>query len=283
MNNNKGIFPNEAKTKNKLKSFIIAFAVFVVVLAVCSVVLFMYSLDFDINNLVETTTEPVETTTEAVGETYSVESLSGNSDVMFILTDNQGKVSSVFCTLVDFDNKTFKVKHINGDAQLLYGDGYRSVNGIYNEFSEEGIIKLFSDNWGIKTDKYAVFTTSSLRKFLSSFNGITVNVTERIDYKSAEFNLELDKGKQELSGEKALNYLQVCDDKNKEQVICDIISSLLKAEYADNADVLFKKFANSSKTNISVIDFSDSFETLKTYCYADDKFLPSPYTDGDKE
>lgn len=279
MSYNKGIFPNEAKTNNKLKPFIIAFAVFIIILSVCSMFLFMYSLDFDINNLVESTTVQEETVTEEPEPVYSVDSLSGNSNVMFIITDNDDKIQSVFCTLVDFDNKTFKVKQVNGDAQYLYGKTYKSINGIYTEFSEVGVAEFFSEKWSISVDKYAVFKMSDLRKFLSSFNGITVNVSENVNYKSSDFNLELSKGKQELSGEKALNYLMICDD--KEQVLCDIVASVLKADYMEKSESLFKKFANLSKTDISVIDFFDSVKTLETYCYADDKFLPEPFADGE--
>lgn len=279
MSYNKGIFPNETKTKSKFKAFIIAFAVFIVILSVCSVVLFMYSLDFDINNLVETTTVPEETTTEEIKPVYTVEPLSGNSNVMFIITDSNGKVESALCTLVDFDNKTFNVKQVNGDAQYLYGKTYKSINGIYADSAESGLAEFFSEKWDINVDKYAVFKMSDLRKFLSLYDGITINVTENINYKSSDFNLELPKGKQELSGEKILNYLMICN--NKEAVICDVITSILDVEHIDKAENLFKKFANLSKTDISIIDFFDSLDTIETYCYADDKFLPQPFTDGE--
>ncbi len=282
MSYNKGIFPNETKTNSKFKTFIVAFAVFIVVLSVCSMVLFMYSLDFDINNLVESTTVSEETTTEEIKPVYSVDTLSGKSNVMFIVTDSEGEVESVFCTMLDFDNKTFKVKQIDGDAQYLYGDKYKSINGIYTDFSENGLAEFFSEKWNISVDKYAVFKLSDLKKFLSSYNGITVNVTENVNYKSDEFNLELSKGKQELSAEKALNYLMMCNNEKKEQVICDIITSVLNAEYLDKSESLFKKFANLSKTDISVIDFFDSLETLETYCCADDKFIPQPFADGEE-
>ena len=76
-----------------------------------------------------------------------------------------------------------------------------------------------------------------------------------------------------------MNYLMICDD--KEQVLCDIVASVLKADYMEKSESLFKKFANLSKTDISVIDFFDSVKTLETYCYADDKFLPEPFADGE--
>ena len=274
---NKNLFSYENKTKNKLKPFIIAFGVFVVILAVFSAILFMYSLDFDINNLVETTSETAETTTNETVPTYSVENLSGKSDIMFIIEDEQGKIESAFCTLVDFDNKTFKVKQVDGDAQYLFGKSYMSINRIYTENGFDGLNKYFTDNWGFSTDKYAVFTVSSLRKFLSLFNGISITVAESIEYHSSSINLELDKGYQSLSGEKVLNYLMICDNKYKEKVLCEIISSVLKPEYADNGTKLFKNFANYSETDISIIDYSDASDTLKTYCYADDKFEPLPF------
>ena len=152
-----------------------------------------------------------------------------------------------------------------------------SINNIYSENGVGGLNKYFKDIWGFSTDKYALFTVTTLRKFLASFNGISLTVSESIDYRSSSFNLELDKGYQAISGEKALNYLMICKDENKERVLCDIISSLLKPEYADNSDSLFKKFANASKTDISVIDYSDCYNTLETYCYAVDKFSPVPF------
>ncbi len=274
---NKNIFSHENKTNNRLKPFIITFCIFVIVLAVFSVVLFMYSLDFDINNLVETSTEQIETTTEQTNVVYSVEGLTGKSDIMFLITDENGKVKSVFCTLMDFDNKSFKVKQVDGDAQYLFGKNYMSISSIYSENGIEGLNKYFEDNWGFTTSKYAIFTVSSFRKFLSAFDGISVTVTENVDFKSPEFNLELDKGYQALSGEKVLNYLMMCSDENKERVLCEIICSVLLPEYTDKADRLFKRFANSCETDISVIDFSDSYNTLETYCHSEDKFKPVPY------
>ena len=56
-----------------------------------------------------------------------------------------------------------------------------------------------------------------------------------------------------------------------------------KPEYVDNAYALFKEFVNSSKTNISVIDYSESIESLKIYCYAEDRFDVIPYYNGESK
>ncbi len=282
MSNNKGLFPEDTKTNNRLKAFIITFAVFILVLSVCSIFLFMYSLDFDINNLVESTTEVEETTTEVTQPVYSIDSLTGDSNILFIVTDSENKVKSAFCTLINFDNKTFNVKQLNGDSQYLYGEKYKSINGIFQDSQENGIAEFFTEKYNINVDKYVVFKLSDLRRFLALFNGVTVNVAEDVNYKSNDYTLELSKGKQEISGEKALNYFLICDNAERENVICDIIASILTEEHVGNAEKLFKNFANLSKTDISVMDFYNSLEVVETYCYADDKFLPQPYSNGDK-
>jgi anionic cell wall polymer biosynthesis LytR-Cps2A-Psr (LCP) family protein len=282
MSNNKGLFPEDTKTNNRLKPFIITFAVFILVLSVCSIFLFMYSLDFDINNLVESTTEVEETTTEVTQPVYSIDSLTGDSNILFIVTDSENKVKSAFCTLINFDNKTFNVKQLNGDSQYLYGEKYKSINGIFQDSQENGLAEFFTEKYNINVDKFVVFKLSDLRRFLALFNGVTVNVAEDVNYKSNDYNLELSKGKQEISGEKALNYFLICDNAERENVICDIIASILTEEHVGNAEKLFKNFANLSKTDISVMDFYNSLEVVETYCYADDKFLPQPYSNGDK-
>ena len=150
---------------------------------------------------------------------------------MFIITDADSNIESAFCTLVNFDNKTFKVKQVNGDSQYLYGKTYKSINGIYSDSGENGVAEFFTEKYNINVDKYVVFKMSDLRKFLSSFNGITVNVSEDINYKSSDFNLELSKGKQEVSGEKALNYLMICDSEQREKVICTNLKTGERTEY----------------------------------------------------
>lgn len=282
MNHNKKIFFKSPKISDKLKSFIIAFSVFIVVLSISSIILFMSSLDFDFNNLIDenTSAESNDFIPAFEEEIYSVNSLSGNSNIMFILLGSNDKVESVFCTMFNCDNQSFRVKQVNGDSYVAYNKSNQTINDIYEKDSIDGLKKMFNNQWNINAEKYVIFQYNDFKKFFSSFNGITINVKEDVNFKSPEFNLELSKGKQDLSGEKAINYFLICEN-NREQVICDIINSILMPEYVENADFLFKKFVNSSETNISVIDFSQVINTLKIYCYSEDKFFAKPFDDGD--
>ncbi len=278
--NNKSIFSNRKKLKSSTKNFIIAFGIFILILGISSVVLFMYSLDFDLSNLVETT-EQEETTSEYVSKTYSVESLTGKSNVMFVVLDEKEDLEFICCAMLDFDNKSFKIKQINGDSQINFGDRYKSVSGIYCDKGENGLKDLMLDYCNISVDKYAIFDKSGLKKFFLSFNGIVVNVPQNISYHSNEFNIEFEAGEQSISAEKTVNYLFAIDGELREKALCDVAISILNKDYVKNADRIFKKFVNSSKTDISVIDFSDSLETLEVYCNAEDKFLPTPFSDGE--
>ena len=282
MKHNKRIFLKAPRINDKLKSFFIAFSVFVTVLSVSSAILFTSSLEFNLNKLVENTSiKAYDDTFTFAEETYSVKNLSGNSNIMFVLLDSDDKIESVFCTIVDFDDQTFRVKQVNGDSHVTYNESNQSVNDIYEKDSIYGLKKMFHNQWSISVEKYAIFNYNDLKKFFSSFNGITVNVKEDVSCKTPEFNLELSKGKQDLSGEKALNYFISCESQNREQVICNIINSVLVSEYVDNAELLFKRFVNSSKTDISVIDFSQANDIIKIYCRAEDKFYATPFDNGD--
>ena len=280
MKHNKRIFSKAPRINDKLKIFFIAFSVFVVVLSVSSVILFTSSLEFNLNNLIENTSMEAYDDT-FTDETYSVKNLSGNSNIMFVLLDSDENIESVFCTIVDFDDQTFRVKQLSGDSHVANNELDQSVNDIYENDSIDGLKKMFYSQWSISVEKYAVFNYNDLKKFFSSFKGFTINVKEDVNCKTPEFNLELSKGKQDLSGEKALNYFLSCESHNREQVICDIINSLFVSEYVDNAELLFKRFVNSSKTDISVIDFSQANDIIKIYCRAEDKFYATPFDNGD--
>ena len=275
----KNIFSSKNKLNSKTKSFITAFAVFVVILGVFSVFMFMHSIDFDLDNLVESSTSEnnTEKDDEIPSRAYSVNDLNGRSDIMFIITDENERVDFIFCTFVDFDNGTFKIRYKDGDSQLQQGDSYVSINSVYAKSSVNGLKSFINGVFNTEIDKYVVISTSDLKTFLSKFDGIKINVKENVNYKSDIFDIELSSGSQMLSGEKTVNYLISCDDKLKEQVLCDIAISVLDEKYVEKSDKLFKQLVNLSETDISVIDYSNALSQLEIYCKADDRFVPIPY------
>lgn len=262
------------KSNFKLKPFLIAFAIFLIILLCFSVLLFMHSIDYDFDNIVEEKTTLTDEDSREPTEKYvSVSSLKGKSNLLFVITDDKSTIEMSFIVIADFDKKSMSVEVVEDIV---------SLNANYVESKEIGLKNYISSSYNINIDKYAIFTKDNFKKALSLFNGINLNVSEAINYKSSEFNLLLEAGNHTVSGDIAYKYLMANNDITaKELIVCDIINSILSMEYINKSDSLFKSFVNLCVTDISIIDYSDSIDTLATYTKANDKFLPEPYKTGE--
>lgn len=272
------IFKKQKSRNGFLKYFIIAFSLFLVILAGFSAFIFMRSLDFDIGNLVaDPTADNSPTETDPLTNSYSVESLSGKSNVLFICVDGNNELDFAFAVSTDYDGKTMYVKCVDGSIDAKFNGVQSDYGKIYSSDSVEGLKNAFAENFEIQSEKYVLCSESQFKDILSLFDGISVNVLDAVDYRSADFNLELDAGRQTLSDDYAFKYMLISDNGVRESVICDIINSVLLPEYTENSAELFKSFVNSCKTDISIIDYSEEIEKLIVYSKAEDKFLPEIY------
>lgn len=280
---NRNLFSGNKTKNSSIKYFVISFSLFIVILAACSVLLFMHSLDYDISNLIDssstTTTSEAE---ENITKLHSVNELNGKSNLLFIVEEGEG-VDFVCVVSTDFNNKSMKVKCVDGSEDLSYKNKTLKLSSIYSMDFQLGINAAITENFGITTDKYIIFNEKQFEDFLALFNGFTVNVQEEVNYKSHDFNLNLSLGVQQLSPDMTYKYMKISDNATRESVICDVIKSVLVADYVDDSEKLFKSFVNLCKTDISVIDYSESIDRLSTYCYAYDKFYPTVFDEGDKE
>ena len=269
--NNKNMF---TKTKDKrLKPFFIAFVAFLLILFCCSFFLFMNSIDYDFDNLVEkNTTENSQKEIEDVNNVFSVSELTGKSNILFAVKDETNAIDLCFVVVADFDKKNMQIKYVEDNS---------ATTRVYTTDGEKGLKNYVSSRYNIAVDKYAVFSEKEFKSFLSKFDGITINVPEKIDYKSYDFNLLLEQGQQSVSGDIAYKLLMVCDKEKIESVLCDVVDSVLTPKFIDRSDSLFKIFVNSSVTDISIVDYTDKIEMLRIYANAKDKFEPIPYTAGE--
>lgn len=276
MKKDNDLFSKPKKVKNKnpnFKYFVLAFSLFIVILAAFSVFLFMRSLDFDFNNIVDrTTTEPISDMTSAVNPSYSVSDLSGKTEYLFLMTDDSSNADFGFIITADFDAKQISVRPF--DAKSALGDGATYAD-IYKDSYIGALKSRINSDFSAAIDKYVVCTPTQFKKIISSFGGVTVNVPEAVDYKSKEFNVNLDKGTQKLSDEYAYKYLRVSENAERARIMCDIIYNVFTPENSEKSDDLFKVFVNNCDTDISVIDYSNASEKVKIYSNAEDKFYPS--------
>ena len=269
--NNKNMF--SSTKERKLKPFLISFAIFFIILICCSFFLFMNSINYDFDNLVENnTTEAAQNETEEITHNYSVSDLSGKSNVLFIVKDDTNTIDLAFIVMADFDEKKMQIEYIE-DKNVM--------TRVYSTEGEKGLKSNLSNRYNITIDKYALFNEKDFKSFLSKFDGIKIDIKNKIEYKSHEFNLTLEAGKQTVSGDIAYKLLTVIDDGDLENLLCDIVDSLLMPKYIEKSDSLFKKFVNSCVTDISIVDYSDKIDKLTIYVKAEDKFKPIPYKFGE--
>lgn len=276
MKNGNDLFSKPKKVKNKNPNFkyiVLSFSLFIVILSAFSAFLFMRSLDFDLGNIIDRTNteEPSDTPTNDV-QTYSVSELSGKSVYLLMLTDDSSNADFGFIITADFDSKFISVESFDANQKLSDGKTYGDIYG--TEFIS-GLKSRLNADYSVSVDKYVICTASQFKRIIASLGGVTVNVTEDVNYKSSEFNVSLDKGTQKLSDEYAYKYLAISETHEKSRIMCDMLSSALTTENSEKSDDLFKIFVNNCKTDISVIDYSNSLEKLRIYSNAEDKFYPS--------
>lgn len=276
MKNGNDLFSKPKKVKNKNPNFkyiVLSFSLFIVILSAFSAFLFMRSLDFDLGNIIDRTNteEPSDAPTNDV-QTYSVSELSGKSVYLLMLTDDSSNTDFGFIITADFDSKEMSVASFDANQKLSDGKTYGNIYG--TEFIS-GLKSRLNADFNVSIDKYIICTASQFKRIIASLGGVTVNVAEDVNYKSSEFNVSLDKGTQKLSDEYAYKYLAISETHEKSRIMCDMLASALTPENSEKSDDLFKIFVNNCKTDISVIDYSNSLEKLKIYSNAEDKFYPS--------
>lgn len=263
---------NKNESSKSLKYFIIAFALFILILSVVSVVMFMKSIDFDLNNLTgKTTTEAVESTESTTINNVSLSQLTGKSKILLICEEDDNL--DFFC-LID-TNFAESYMNVSCYDDSDYVDQNKTFEQVYNELSVDGVTEVLTDRLRTPIDKYIVCERAGLSEILSLFNEIRINVKSPVNYRSPDFNLELDAGEQVLSDDFILKYLLISDNNTRANIFCDVINSILVPKYTENSQELFTDFVNNCETNISVIDYSEKISDLIVYSQSEDKFLPT--------
>ena len=271
MSKKNNLFKNSGDNKGRLKYFILSFAVFIVILSALSVLLFMNYIDFDFGNIVPKTEEASESGTEPEPVTHSVSELTGKTKLLFVC-ENEGEMEYAFTVTTDYDNKFMRVTG--------YDKSSNNAAGAYRSEKIDGLKQAVLSAEGEAVDKYVLFNSDSLTDFLSLFTDISVEVPDNVSWNGQDFKLELNKGRQYLSADYTAKLLLISDNSTRESIICDIINAVLTEENVSESYDLFTNFVNLSKTDISVIDYSNGLGNIEIYVNSDDKFFPETSAEG---
>ena len=96
-----------------------------------------------------------------------------------------------------------------------------------------------------------------------------ITVPEQIEYKGTDFSLILVRGKQNLKGDSLFKYLRYLDSQGahgrslQASALLEMLDYVFKPSYLEKRSRIFSKLSNTLKTDLSIVDFSQTEEGVK--------------------
>lgn len=273
-----------------LRSFLISFLFSLVAFAIAANYIFPFlnTLVLDVFNGNGAATEQSENKGENQGDTSEDKPVSGSADaddvngstfeMLFVITDKDGKNAEMI-TLVkaDKENKRFVFSSIPATLKVTSTGAQKNEDGspihlgsIYNANGIEYMTDLVSGIIGIEIDYYYVMTKNNFIKTVDTLGTIPVNLKYDLVHNDDDYTVNLYAGKQELDGDKALQYITFADYKNGELdrlTVQTMLAKLAFNEYltSENHKTCKEDFAQISKlanTNLTAEEFERQCDLL---------------------
>ena len=255
----------DLERRNKFDSrrkriFVILFLCFCLLLGTASTLLLWRSLDYDFNNIfggdVEESTLPLnEEITEApVYEGRAV-------FLLGVTSDDKTTVRFINLISVDLFDKTIRVVPVDANKQIL--DGSMTLAEALIKQSREFLINEAESLLHTEIDRYVILTETSYKSMFNVFGDVNVFLEEEVSYDSEDMFLELKRGKNTLTPEKAYKYMKYISntysglkaaEKNAD-VIVAAFSEFYTLENNAKSEAIFTKIINYCETDISIVDF----------------------------
>lgn len=250
------------KTK-RTHAFILSFAAFVLVFGAVSLLIFMKSLDFDLGNMVngdEDTTAATETQTETVLPVQVVD-----ANVLLVCYDTNDNLNLLAFVSSQKEAQQISVSLLDTAQTFVIGGTPMTLQTCFENNGMAGLKNAVSQVYGVPVDRYIKLSESNLKKVVSAIGDVSVEVSEPIQYRGAEYSLFLDSGTQVLTGDLFIKYLKYVSGGDKAQAVSALVQSTLNAFRESNRDSMFNSLVNLSDTDISVVDNTDSNGLVSVY------------------
>lgn len=261
---------DEKKNNQRLKYFLIAFAVFIVVLGTVSLLMFMKSLDFDLNNLIKseesTTQEVTETTTQEV-------KMIGRSNVLFVCGGADNSIDFAFVVKTDMPQKQMSVCYIDPSVVSIANNTTAPFSEHYMKFGTTGFVRAVEDYSGITIDRYIKVNETQFKSFVTKCGDVVVDVAAPISSKQSG-GLSLDAGTQSLSGDMFIKYIPCADNQHRSEACAAFLKSVFSSSNVSSQDSLFTYLANNSETTISIIDYTNRKAEITGFIQGGGTILP---------
>ncbi len=257
---------NNSRTSKSKTKYIIAFLCFAVVLGAFSFLLLWKSLDYDFKNIYKTgdsTTEVVTTTQPAEKKRFE------GFGVFAVGVTDDAKTELYFAQLisVDLSEKTVRVVPVSANKKI--GETKLSTEALNGgESFKKALSKLCGEN----VDRYVLLTETQYKSVFRTMGNIKINIPTAVAYDTDDMFLEINKGENELTPEKVCKYMKyLCEtlDKNEAsqmnaKITVAAFSSFFTTENCLNGDSLFQKLINYCRTDITIVDYTNSKEKIES-------------------
>lgn len=254
--------------KRKTTILICVFLCFVVVLGSVSTLLLWKSLNYDFNNIFKP--EGESTTAPATTENIDSVVLQGEALFLVAVTSDDGKETRFINFIkIDLSKKTIKVIPI--DHTLKASGSKISFAKTLEKNGAKELVAQLNSFYDVNIDRYTVFTDSGFKSVYRALGDITIKINEDVEYDTPDMFLELSRGDNVLTPEKTFKYMKyICEtEKGYEcsKLNCEIIVASFNAFFNNqkflSADSLFSKLINYCKSDITIVDYTDSKDEIE--------------------
>lgn len=262
----------KANNPQKMKTFVISFAVFVILLGSVSLLMFMKSLNFDLKNIVSSSDEL--TTEETTDESTQKITASGSSNIVVLCSNTDGDLSFAFLIKSDYDKMKTEVAYVPITVSASFDGVTSTFNEHFKKSGVDGYVSAFESYSGLEIDKYIAVNETQFKTFMTKFKDVTVNVPRNIDGKTAD-GLNLNEGEQNLTADLLLKYIKYIENEEKAKAFCKLLETVFTQENEAGIDKLFAYLANNSQTDISIIDFTNQKSNIFAFIDSKGEYIPA--------
>ena len=255
----------DLERKNKWNSkrkrvFIVLFLCFSLLLGTMSTLILWRSYNYDFNNIFGE--QATQTTTPQMAEITEAPTYEGRA-VFFLAVTSDDKTAVRFINLISVDLADKTIRVVPVDANKMLSDGQLSLNDAVIKQSREYLITEAEKVLLTTIDRYVILTETSYKSIFNVFGNVDVFLEEEIAYDTEDMFLELKRGKNTLTPEKAYKYMKYvsttysglkASEKNAD-VIVAAFSAFYTLENNEKSEDYFTKIINYCETDISIVDF----------------------------
>ncbi len=262
----------QRKGKNKKRrtvTLVIAFLCFALVVGSVSFLLLWRSLDFDFGNIFKKDDE--STTTEQTTEPTTAQTFTGEYVFLAAVTSDDGKETRYINLIsVNLGEKTIRIVPVDATekpdgskktfADILVSNGPKELEG------------YLAPKYSCEISRYAVFTESGYKGVFRALGNFTVTLKNDVEYDTKDMFLELKKGENTMTPEKAFKYMKYLSERftgyeasqlNAELGVAAFDSFMTLTEFS-KADSLFNSIINNCNSDITIVDFTSANEEINS-------------------